>query len=119
MHWRRTDASLRIELSQLPNGQVAGNIIVQADGSQHPLDRHDPATFASRIENYIVGSMGVALTSEREVELGREQTLEKLSNILGRAPRNRVFDVMGRWSKLNAEQVGEMLDWLRGIKATT
>jgi hypothetical protein len=106
-------------LSRLPNRQLAGNIIVQADGSQHPLDRHSPHTFERRIENYIVGSMGIALTTEREVELGREQTLEKLSSILGRAPRNRVFDVMGRWAKLDAGQVGQMLDWLQGIKATT
>ena len=106
-------------LSRLPNGQLTGNIIVQEDGSRHPLDRHRPDTFESRIENYIVGSMGVALTTEREVELSREQTLETLSSILKRPQRNRVIDIMGRWAKLDAGQVEEMLDWLQGIKATT
>jgi hypothetical protein len=106
-------------LSRLPDGRLTGNIIVQADGSQHPLDRHSPTTFERRIENYIVGSRGIALTTEREVELGRQQTIEKLSSILGRQQRNRVIDIMGRWAKLDASQVDAMLDWLQGLKAAT
>jgi hypothetical protein len=105
-------------LQTLPDGHVMGNIIVRADGTQHPLDRHDPGTFESRLENYLVGSMPVALSTEREVQLGREQTLGNLSSILRRAPGNRVIDVMGRCSKLDEGQVRQMLDWLLGIRAT-
>ena len=105
-------------LRTLADGRVIGNIIVQADGTQHPLDRHDPRTFENRLENYLVGSMPVALSTEPEVQLAREQTLSNLSTILRRAPGNRVIDVMGRWSKLDEGQVRQMVDWLLGIKAT-
>src|SRR5262245_41267160 len=37
----------------LPNGQVSGNVIVDANGNQHELDHHNQ--FDRRIENYIVG----------------------------------------------------------------
>src|SRR5262245_42241869 len=40
-------------LRQLPNGQLTGNIIVNASGEKHELDDHK--TFHSRIQDYIVG----------------------------------------------------------------
>lgn len=96
---------------------LEGNVIVSSSGKQHPLDHHDPGTFAERINNFIVGSNPVALRSDREVELGREQTLGKLSDVLGKRG-NRVIDVMSRWARLDQSQVEDMLLWLRGIKAT-
>src|SRR5437868_2932856 len=39
------------QLRQLPDGQVTGNVIVNADGKQHKLDHHDKDTFDRRIEN--------------------------------------------------------------------
>ena len=98
-------------------GLLEGNVIVDSKGKQHPLDHHDSNTFAERINNFIVGSNPVALQTDREVALGREQTLGKLSDVLGKRG-NRVIDVMSRWAKLNESQVQEMLSWLQGIKAS-
>jgi hypothetical protein len=100
-----------------PTGLVEGNVIIDADGNQHPLDRHNPETFEERINNFIVGTNPVALESDREVAMGREQTLPKLSELLGKRG-NRVIDVMGRMAKLNETQVQDMLSWLQGIKAS-
>ena len=99
------------------NGLVEGNIIVDAEGNQHPLDTHEPETFEDRIQNFIVGKNAVALESNHEVAMGRDQTLPKLSEMLGKRG-NRVFDVIGRAAKLNESQVQDMLSWLQGIKAS-
>lgn len=104
----------RLSLDQ--NGNVQGNIIVDSRGNQHPLDHHPANTFEERIKNFIVGESPVSLQTPREVELGRAQTLPKLSQILGR-PGNRPIDVVSRWSKLDEEKIKNLIDWLRGIKA--
>jgi hypothetical protein len=97
------------------DGLLKGNVIVNADGTQHALDRHSSETFANRVKNFVVGSDPISLETEREIALGREQTLEKLSDILGRRG-NRVIDVVSRWSKLDDGQVNDLLNWLRGLK---
>jgi hypothetical protein len=99
------------------DGTVSGNVIVTAAGKQHPLDHHSPDTFENRIKNFIVGSEAVALETDREVMIGRDQTLPKLSSLLGKRG-NRIIDVMGRLSKLDEQQVKTMIDWLQGIKVT-
>lgn len=104
-------------LARDERGLLMGNIIVQADGKQHPLDYHGADTFEDRIKNFIVGGRAVALTTPNEVELGRRQTLGKLSEILGRPGANRVIGAMGRMSRLGERQVEQMLEWLSGIKA--
>jgi hypothetical protein len=104
-------------LNRNSEGQVWGNIIVTSGGKQHPLDHHSPMTFEERIKNFIVGAKPVVLETPREVELGRMQSLEKLSSVLGKRG-NRVIDVMSRWSKLDEAQVRDLLAWLQGIKAT-
>jgi hypothetical protein len=106
-------------LSQDENGNLTGNIIIAKDGRQHPLDQHPASSFESRIENYIVGSSPVVLSTKREVEAGRVQTLQKLSEILRRPRANRVIDVMARWARLEEDQVVDMLDWLRGVKSAS
>jgi hypothetical protein len=104
-------------LRQDGDGKVLGNIIVTSEGEQHPLDHHAADTFENRIKNFIVGGEAVSLETEREVLIGRDQTLPKLSQMLGKRG-NRVIDVMSRWSKLDEKQVKDMIDWLQGIKAT-
>lgn len=99
------------------DGKLVGNVIVEPNGQQHPLDRHSPNTFASRIENFLVGVDPVVLESPAEVARGRDETLDRLSSILDRPRANRVIDLMGRWAKLDGPQVERTLDWLRGIKA--
>jgi Nucleotide modification associated domain 2 len=107
-------------LTMSDGGLVMGNVIVQADGTQHPLDSHPADSFQERVKNYVVGGNSIALSTPQEVELGRQQTLGKLGDILGRRRgANRVIDAMGRWSKLKESQVAQMLDWLSGIKAVT
>ena len=103
-------------LRQSNQGVIRGNIIVTHEGRQHPLDHHPARTFDERIKNFIVGSDAVALETPAEVAIGREQTLPKLSELLGRRG-NRVIDVMSRWSKVDEDQITSMLSWLRGIKA--
>lgn len=97
------------------DGRLRGNVIVTADGLQHPLDRHDPKTFLNRVNEFIVGSNSVALHTEQEVAMGRDQTLGKLSQLIGKRG-NRVIDVMSRWSKLDEAQVRDLLNWLQRIK---
>jgi hypothetical protein len=99
------------------DGLILGNVIVTARGAQHPLDHHPSDTFAERVKNFVVGAEPVALETEREVSLGRDQTLGKLSTIFGKRG-NRVIDVISRWSKLDEVQIQELLAWLQGIKAT-
>lgn len=98
------------------NGFVRGNIIVDEYGNQHPLDHHKAETFERRIKNFIVGDESAALLTEREVQLGRERTLRKLSDVFDK-PGNRPIDIIGRHRKLDENQVHGLMDWLRGIKA--
>ena len=97
------------------NGLVWGNVVVDSKGRQHPLDHHPSQTFSERVKNFIVGSNPVALETPEEVAVGRDQTLPKLSRLLGKKG-NRVIDVMSRWSKLDEAQVRELIAWLEGIK---
>jgi hypothetical protein len=99
------------------SGQVWGNVIVTKKGTQHPLDHHPAETFEQRVKNFIVGAEPVVLESEKEVELGRNHSLDKLSSMLGKRG-NRMIDVMGRWAKLDEGQVEDLLAWLRGVKAS-
>ena len=98
------------------NGIVRGNIIVDENGKQHPLDHHDPDSFERRIKNFIVGDESAALKTQREVELGRQRTLTKLADVFNKQG-NRPFDIIGRQRKLDEHQVHGLMDWLRGIKA--
>ena len=98
------------------DGLVKGNIIVDDAGKQHPLDHHSPKTFEKRIQNYIIGDQSAALLTPAEIELGRERSLRKLSEMFER-PGNRAIDIIGRHRKLDEDKVNGLMDWLRGIKA--
>ena len=98
-----------------PDGSIQGNVIVSADGSQHPDDRH--ANFERRVENYLVGSDPVVLEAQAEFDHAREETLGALSRIFGRVG-NRVFDIIGRSRRLDEQQTVELLGWLHSIKRT-
>jgi hypothetical protein len=97
-------------------GIVRGNIIIDAHGRQHELDHHKPESFERRIRNYIVGDEAAALRTQAEVELGRQRSLQKLSEMFER-PGNRAIDIMGRHRKLDEDQVHGLMDWIRGVKA--
>jgi hypothetical protein len=97
------------------DGLLKGNVIVDAGGKQHTLDRHDPATFENRVKNFIVGTKAISLDTPAEVELGRQQSLSKLGEMFDK-PGNRAVDIFGRWSKLDAAQVNDVVSWLENIK---
>jgi len=97
------------------SGIVRGNIIVNQKGEQDSLDHHSPDSFHRRIKNYIVGDEAAALQTAKEIELGRERSLAKLSEVFNK-PGNRAFDIIGRQRKLDENQVTDLMDWLRGIK---
>lgn len=100
-------------LRRREDGQLTGNIIVNAKGKQHKLDDHN--SFELRIENYVVGRNLIALRTPNEILLGRKETLEALREILkkkGAAP----IDVIGRWgTPLTDKQVVQLRDWLSSI----
>lgn len=99
-------------------GLVMGNVIVRADGSKHPLDDHSADRFQERVKNYVVGRGAIEISTPQEVELGRQQTLARLSDIVGRRRgANSIIGAIGRMSKLDEPQVAKMLFWLSGIKA--
>jgi hypothetical protein len=105
-------------LHRRDDGQLDGNIIVDARGNQHRLDNHRTDTFEKRITDYVVGRNPVALTTPEEIALGREQTLEVLRNVF-RKPGGSPFEVVGRWgSPLSEDQVMQLRDWLHSLKQT-
>jgi len=100
-------------LKESPDGHVEGNVIVRADGKHHPLDDHD--NFAERIENYIVGRNPIYLETPSEYNAARDGSLDVLADVFHRRGR-RIFDIIGRYRKMNEEQVVDLLNWMRTIK---
>ena len=101
-------------LHKLADGQLTGNIIVDANGAQHTLDDHK--TFDSRIPNYLVGDENIAPTNPNEIAVARDETLEVLREILGK-PGNTPIEVVGRWgSRLTENQVLELRQWLLSLR---
>lgn len=96
-------------------GNTTGNIPVDASGNKHPLDTHPLDGFDRRVQNYLVGARSVQLQTEREIEVGRERTLRFLSEIRQKAA-NRVFDTIGRASKLSDDEVEKVLKWFDEVK---
>jgi hypothetical protein len=102
---------LRVHLDK--KGEKIGNIIVDSDGRQNALDTHDG--FEQRIDNYIVGRDPIVLTHSKEIMRGRLETLDVLRNLFGKdgaAP----IEAMGRWHRLNEDQINLLRRWLIAIK---
>jgi len=101
------------------DGQLTGNVIVDASGAQHELDTHRPATIARRTPNYIVGRNCISLTDPEEVALAREQTLDFLRDLLNK-PGGSPFELLGRsGSHLTETQVIKLREWLLSLKKVT
>ena len=94
-------------------GQVVGNIICNAEGHQDMLDHHD--NFERRLDNYIIGRDPTVLSQPDEIQRGRDQTLAKISETMGKQG-NRVIDIIGRMSKLDDLQAEDLLQWLNHLK---
>jgi hypothetical protein len=101
------------------DGQLTGNVVVNASGAQHELDTHDPATFTRRAPNYIVGTDCISLIDPAEIALGREQTLDVLREIF-KKNRGSPFEIVGHYgSTLNEDQVTKLREWLLSLKKVT
>jgi len=104
----------KLRLRNLHDGQLTGNIIVSADGSQHELDNH--SAFDRRIENYVIGTNLISLTSPEEIAEGRKQTLEALCDILHKKGESPIA-VVGRFgTQLSDIQVFQLREWLATVK---
>jgi hypothetical protein len=104
-----------LRLHRGPDGLVTGNVIVDAHGNRHPLDHHDPAKFESKLDNYLVGSNPICLSSPEEVAIARAETLETLCRILGKVAPSP-FRLIGRSAKtLDEAQLRALRMWLGSI----
>ena len=104
-------------LRLLPNGEVTGNVIVSAKGTQHNLDHHDKSTFNQRIENYLVGTNPIALLTPEEIYEGRLWTLEILQEVFGKKG-NSVRQIIGRCSNMTETQVDKLRMLLAEVKGS-
>ena len=102
-------------LRLLPDGQVAGNVILAADGTQHGLDHHNQ--FARRIQNYLVGTNPIALLTPEELEEGRRRTLEILGEVFQKKG-NSVREIIGRCRNLTDKQILKLRALLDVVKNT-
>jgi hypothetical protein len=99
---------------RLPDGELAGNIIVNSDGSRSEVDYH--SNFEKRLDNYVVGCRPVVLTKPGEIEQAREETIDVLADVFGKRA-DRLFEITGRWRKLDEKQIEKLVSWMKGIKA--
>ena len=104
-----------LRLHRLSDGQIRGNIIVDARGKRHQLDTHEVETFERRIVDYVVGKNPIALVEPDEIARARDETVQLLRDVLGK-PGTRPIDIMGRASKLDHQQAGYIQDWMRDVK---
>ena len=103
-----------LRLRRLPDGQLTGNVIVDANGQQHELDDH--TGFAKRVNNYVVGTNVLALQTDEEIASGRQYTLDVLREVFQKDGRSPI-EIVGRWgATLTEEQVHKLSQWLRSLK---
>ncbi len=92
------------------DGGLRGNIVVREDGSKNPIDYH--SNFAARVNNYIVGRDLRAIDGAPSVGRAREGTLPLLRKLFARQGAT-VHAVLGRWRRLDPEQIGEIYQFIR------
>ncbi len=110
--WRRFPEQ---RLRRQNDGQLAGNIIVDANGAQHLLDEH--TSFPRRISNYLVGTNGISMETPEEIALAREQTLEMLRDIFDKKQASSPWGVVGHLGlDLTETQVFRLREWLMSLK---
>lgn len=98
-----------------PEGNVDGNIIVDALGAQHPLDHH--SNFERRIRNYLVGKNPVILRKPGEIARARVETLDVLREVSGKPDAPSAVRAIGRGGmKLNQTQTAKILRWMESLK---
>jgi hypothetical protein len=99
---------------KMPDGSLRGNVIVDVTGKQNAIDYH--SNFEKRTENYILGRNPVAIETEKEIEIARRESAVVLSELLKTPRKERVAEVVGRWRRLNEEQVHDLREWMLDVK---
>ena len=102
-----------LRLSKRDDGQLTGNVIVNADGKQHELDNHKK--FDRRIRNYIVGTNPIVLATPEEIAAGRRLTLEILQEVF-ETKENSIRSIMGRCRNMHEKQVKKLRSLLEAVK---
>ena len=106
------DAYLRYPMQRLrlrTDGQLTGNIIVDASGHQHYLDNH--SKFNKRVDNYVVGYNPIRFDTEVEIARARWGTMNILRRLF-KKNGDKPFDIIGRgYRNLNDQQLTELLNW--------
>jgi hypothetical protein len=102
-----------LRLSKREDGQLTGNVIVNAEGKQHELDGH--SKFDRRIQNYIVGTNPIVLATPAEIVEGRRLTLEILQDVFERKG-DAVRSIIGRCSNMSDKQVEKLRRLLEALK---
>jgi hypothetical protein len=100
-------------LSRREDGQITGNVIVDAYGKQHELDHH--TEFERRIGNYIVGTNPIVLFTAAEVGAGRRLTLEILEDVFQKKG-DSVRSIIGRCSNVTEKQIEKLCAHLDAVK---
>lgn len=102
-----------LRLNKREDGQLTGNVIVNAEGKQHELDGHNK--FDRRIQNYIVGTNPIVLATPAEIAEGRRLTLEILQDVFERKG-DSVRSIIGRCSNMDEKQVEKLRRLLEALK---
>ncbi|WP_437605675.1 hypothetical protein WMF20_31910 [Sorangium sp. So ce834] len=98
---------------RLDDGALAGNIIVNSDGSRSSVDYH--TNFEKRLDNYVIGRKPIVLQKSAEIAQARNETLDILGEVFGKRA-DRVYDITARWRKVDDVQIEKLVSWLKGIK---
>jgi hypothetical protein len=104
-----------LRLRRRKDGQITGNVIVNASGKQHDLDHHDK--FERRVGNYIVGKNPIVLTTPAEIAEGRRLTLEILRAVFDRTG-DSIRSIIGRCSNMDEKQIEKLRRLLEAVKGT-
>jgi len=99
---------------RMSDGTLRGNIIVDENGSQLGTDYH--SNFEKRVENYVIGKNPIVIESPEEVEIARVETPEILASVFQLRKMQKPSDMIGRWRKLNGEQIELLRERILEIK---
>ncbi|MEQ8364032.1 MAG: hypothetical protein RH948_14265 [Cyclobacteriaceae bacterium] len=95
------------------DGTLRGNIIVDHNLNRLKDDYH--TNWEKRIDNYIVGTKPKFFQSQREIDEARKETLTILQDTFKRKGET-VSDVIGRWRRLDEEQIHNLITWIEAVK---
>ncbi len=96
------------------DGTFHGNIIVDSSGEHLDFDYH--TNHERRIENYLIGKDPIFFETTEQIKVAKNETIDILNNIFGKQ-EDKVHKIIGRCSKLDEQQIDNLLVWMKKIKA--